>query len=94
MIYRHALSFGAFAAVFAPAAPVLAHHSFAAEFDSNTPLTLKGKVTKVEWTNPHAHCHIDVKDSSGRVVNWDFELGSPNNLIDRKSTRLNSSHRT
>jgi hypothetical protein len=61
--------------------PALAHHSGAAEFDSNKKIDLTGVVTKVEWTNPHAHFYIDVKDSSGNVVNWNLELASPNVLI-------------
>src|ERR1700691_3259202 len=64
----------------APAA-ALAHHSFAAEYDAKKPVTLKGTVTKVEWTNPHARFYIDVKDESGTVTNWNVELASPNVLI-------------
>ena len=64
----------------APAA-ALAHHSFAAEYDAKKPVTLKGTVTKVEWTNPHARFYIDVKDESGTVTNWNLELASPNVLI-------------
>jgi Family of unknown function (DUF6152) len=64
----------------APAA-ALAHHSFAAEYDAKKPVTLKGTVTKVEWTNPHARFYIDVKDESGTVANWNLELASPNVLI-------------
>ena len=64
-------------------APVgaLAHHSFAAEYDTKKPVTLKGVVTKVEWTNPHARFYIDVKDESGTMVNWNLELASPNVLV-------------
>jgi uncharacterized protein DUF6152 len=63
------------------AAPLLGHHSFAAEYDATKPVTLKGTVTKVEWTNPHARFYIDVKDESGSVVNWNLELASPNVLV-------------
>ena len=63
------------------AAPLLAHHSFAAEYDEGKPIKVQGTVTKLEWTNPHARFYVDVKDQSGKVTNWNFELGSPNVLI-------------
>ena len=64
------------------ATPSVAHHSFAAEYDSSKPITLKGKVTKVEWQNPHTFFYIDVKDEkSNEVANWSVELGSPNSLM-------------
>ena len=60
---------------------LLAHHSGAAEFDVNSHIELSGVVTKIEWTNPHAHFYIDVKDASGKVANWNLELASPNVLV-------------
>jgi hypothetical protein len=67
----------------------LAHHSGAAEFDSKQKIDLSGVVTKVEWTNPHAHFYMDVKDASGNVSNWNLELASPNVLI-RNGWKRNS----
>jgi hypothetical protein len=61
-------------------ASVSAHHSFAAQYDGDKPVTLKGVVTKVEWTNPHARFYIDVKEADGKLVNWNLELASPNYL--------------
>ncbi len=63
------------------AAPLAAHHAFAAEFDVNQPVKVHGTVTKVEWVNPHAWIYVDVKGADGQVVNWHFELGPPNALF-------------
>jgi uncharacterized protein DUF6152 len=71
---------GAAIAIVLAAAPILAHHSFAAEYDSNKPVTLKGAITRVEWTNPHVYFYMDVKDERGAVVNWAVENGAPNGL--------------
>ena len=64
-------------------AHVLAHHAFAAEFDRNKPVTITGKVSKVEWVNPHTWFHIDVTDRGGKVVTWRVEGGAPNQLMRR-----------
>jgi hypothetical protein len=69
--------------------PALAHHSGAAEFDSSKKIDLTGVVTAVEWTNPHAHFYMDVKDANGTVANWNLELASPNVLI-RNGWKRNS----
>jgi hypothetical protein len=79
---RKLLTFGLMASVALCAAETAsAHHSFAAEFDITKPVTLVGKVTKLEWTNPHAYVYVDVADAkTGAVTNWEIEMGSPNGL--------------
>jgi Family of unknown function (DUF6152) len=72
---------------FAFAAPLLAHHSFLAEFDQRSPVALEGVITSVEWINPHAYFYMDVKDRSGRNVRWALETGSPGALNARGWTR-------
>ena len=69
------------------AVPVLAHHSFAAEFDAKRPVKLQGTVTKMEWINPHAWIYIDVKGTDGAVTNWMVEAGAPNALLRRGWTK-------
>ena len=64
-----------------------AHHAFAAEFDANKPVKMKGTVTKMEWTNPHVWLHMDVKQPDGTVQNWAFEAGTPNVLFRRGFTK-------
>ena len=71
------------ASVFLATAPVAAHHAFAAEFDDKKPVVLKGKVTMVEWVNPHTWIHMDVTGPNGKVVNWKVEGGAPNALYRR-----------
>ena len=75
-------------ALLAITAPLVAHHSFEAEFDRSKAVTLTGTVTKVEWMNPHTYFYIDVKDQkTGKVQNWACEMGSPNGLTSRGWTR-------
>ena len=78
---------GAALVVVAAAVPVVAHHSFAAEFDAKKPVKLRGTVTKMEWINPHSWIHIDVKTPDGKVEKWMVEGGAPNALLRRGWTK-------
>ena len=71
------------AATLAAAAPVAAHHSFAAEFDGQKPFRVTGALVKIEWTNPHIYFYLDAKDDTGAIVHWTFSAGSPGALSRR-----------
>ena len=73
-----AVSFGI---LLAAAIPVSAHHSFSATYDGNKPVTLKGTVSKLGWSNPHAHIYVDVKNADGKVVTWEIESAGASNLL-------------
>src|SRR5262245_33024123 len=75
------------AALIAATVPLMAHHSFAAEFDSNKQVKLTGVVTKIDWTNPHVWFYLDVKDEAGKITNWGFEMGPPHLLQGQGWTR-------
>ena len=68
-------------------ATVRAHHSFAAEYDANQPITLQGQIARIDLVNPHAWLYLEVKDADGKVVRWNVEMGAPNNLIRRGVTK-------
>ncbi len=65
------------------AIPLIAHHSFSAEYDIDKPITITGTLTKLEWVNPHGWIYVDVKGADGKVVNWAVEFGGPNSLLRR-----------
>lgn len=86
---RRKLALAASLALFLGMVPLSAHHSFEAEYDFDKPLKLTGTVTKVEWMNPHARFYVDVSDESGKVTNWNFELG-PIVILVRQGWRRDS----
>lgn len=75
------------AALLAAAVPVLAHHAFGAEFDPDAPVRLQGKIVKIEWVNPHAWIHVEIKKPDGSAEVWMVEGGTPNTLVRRGLTR-------
>lgn len=87
MFLRRALGAALAGASLAAAASAVAHHAFSTEFDATKPITLKGTITQVEWINPHAWIHLDVKKDDGTVEKWMIEAGSPNTLVRRGLTR-------
>ena len=84
---RTLLVAAAFTGLAATSMPALAHHAFAAEFDADQPLDLRGTVTKVKWVNPHSWLYFDVKASDGTVTNWGVEFGAPNQLASKGLTK-------
>jgi uncharacterized protein DUF6152 len=78
---RNFLAAMAVAGLWLAAAPIFAHHSNAAMYDADKRIVIKGEVTRVQWTNPHSYLYLDVKDASGKVVNWALEGFPPNTLL-------------
>jgi Family of unknown function (DUF6152) len=87
MRIKHWFVLLAVSAVMLTSIPLLAHHSFAAQYDRNKPNTITGPVTKVDWINPHARFFVEVKDQSGKIINWEVELGPPAMLMRNGWTR-------
>jgi hypothetical protein len=87
MFVKGARILGILCLLFVSAAVVSAHHSFAAEFDANSPVKLTGSVSRVEWLNPHAFVYVDVTDADGKKATWGCEMGSPNGLMRQGWTR-------
>ena len=83
----HVLGAALASAWLAVGGPAAAHHAFSTEFDAKQPITLRGKISRVEWINPHAFIHLDVKGDDGKVETWMIEAGSPNTLVRRGMTR-------
>lgn len=81
MIMRLALATLSLGILLAGTVPVQAHHSFSATYDSNKPITLRGTITKLGWTNPHAHVFVDAKNPSGQTVTWEVETGAASALL-------------
>ena len=81
MRYQYFRVVGAIALSLLLSSTLDAHHSFSAQYDSSKPVEMRGTVTKVEWTNPHARVYIDVRDDKGQTANWNFEMASPNILV-------------
>src|ERR1700730_7787855 len=84
---KNLVAFGAVLGLLFSAVPMFAHHAFAAEYDKDKPVKVKGVVTKVEWTNPHIWFFVDVKDEKGKVTNWGFSGGAPGMLMRRGFTK-------
>lgn len=81
------IAFATFMLGMSTSVQVLAHHSFAAEFDSNAPINVVGTVVKVEWTNPHTYFYVETESEDGEYEEWALEMGSPNGLMRRGWTR-------